>query len=101
MTRIPESDLKNIGLKAAQSVLGPGKIEAIEVVSGNDSSDEPAHFFSFLVGEARDPQRAFRVWSSLAQKIRDTLIERGDEAYPYIRIRYRSDTQGLERARPI
>jgi hypothetical protein len=99
MTRIPESDLKEIGLEAAQSILGPGKVEAVEVVSGHDSSDEPAHFFSFLIEEDRDPKQAIRVWSSLAQKIRDTLIERGDEAYPYIHILSRRDWEGRERAR--
>jgi hypothetical protein len=101
VTRVPENDLKVIALKAAQSVLGPGKVETVDVVSGNDSSDEPAYFISFMIDQDRDAERAVRLWNRLAEKIRDTLVERGDEAYPYVDIRYRSDAQGWERAPPL
>jgi hypothetical protein len=54
-----------------------------------------------MIDQDRDAERAVRLWNRLAEKIRDTLVERGDEAYPYVDIRYRSDAQGWERAPPL
>ena len=78
MTRLLESNLRDIGLEAAQSVVGTGKVEQVEVVTGHDSSDRPAYFFSFLIDHDRDRKRAALVRTRLAQNIRDRLIARGD-----------------------
>lgn len=101
MERISENGLKDIGLEAARSVLGADKVEKVEVVCGNDSSDEPAYYFSFLIDQARNLEQAGLVRTRLAQKIRDQLVRRGDDGYPYISILSRRDWERRERARAV
>jgi hypothetical protein len=67
MTCVSERDLNDIGLRAARSV-GAGAVEAVEVASGLDSTDEPAHFCAFLIDQERDPERAGLVFTGLARK---------------------------------
>jgi hypothetical protein len=98
MARLPESTLKTIGLRAAQSVVGDGKVDEVEIASGPDSSDRPAHFFSFLIEPGRDQQRAALVHTRLVQKIRDELVRLGDGRYPIVRILSRDDWEKRERA---
>lgn len=90
MTHVPDGNLEEIGREAARGV-GAGKVERVEVVTGPDSSDRPAYFFSFLIEPDRDRQRAALIRTRLAQKIRDELVTRGDDRYPFIRVLGRED----------
>jgi hypothetical protein len=83
---ISPEHLKDIGLDAAREVVGEGRAREIEVAVDLDSTNEPACFFSFLIEQDGDPMRAALQRTRLGQRIRDKLIDRGDERYPYIRV---------------
>ena len=84
-------DLEKLGREAAQQVAGKGAVEDVEVVAGEDLSERPVYYFSFLIDQARARQRAGLVLTRLVQKLRDELIARGDGHYPVIRILSRTD----------
>jgi len=85
------SDLEKLGLDAARQVAGADAVEQVEVVSGEDASDRPVYYFSFLIDEGRSRQRAGLVRTRLVQKLRDELITRGDGHFPVITILSRID----------
>ena len=91
MARVSEIHLKDIGLDAAREVVGDGMAEEVEVITGPDSANRPAYYFSFLIEQDRDRQRAALLRTRLAQKIRDKLVSRGDAHYPFIRVFGRAD----------
>lgn len=98
MARLSGSELEQIGLEAAKGVVGAGAVEEVEVVAGLDTSDEPAYFFSFLVDQGEHRQSSGLLWTRLGQKIRDALIEQGDDSYPYVRVLSRQDWESRGRA---
>jgi hypothetical protein len=83
--------LEKLGLDAAEHAAGKGSVERVEVVSGEDSSDRPVYYFSFLIDQDRARQRAGLVRTRLIQKLRDDLIALRDGHYPVIRILSRTD----------
>jgi hypothetical protein len=98
MAQLPEADLKNIGRNIAAQILPDRKIEQIEVIASQDSSDQPAYFFSFLFNDDRDRQIGALLRTRLAQQLRDALLARGDASYPFIRFLSRQDWEKRERA---
>lgn len=83
MAQLPIHRIEEIGLAAARAIAG-GKVRAIRVRPALDSADEPAYFLSFL-SETSQTGRP-EVLLDIAHKVRDELIENGDESYPYIRL---------------
>ena len=98
MTHLPDTELKKLGRKAAGHIMGRGKVKRVDVVSGADSTDQPAHYFSFLLDQDRDRQVAALLRTRLAQKLRDELLAHDAPGYPYIRIRSEQDWDKRERA---
>lgn len=101
MASLSEAHLKEIGLHAAQDLVGAERVEQVDVVAGADSSDEPAYFFSFLMHEGEDRQRAALIRTRLAQRIRDELIRRGDEVYPFVRVLRHEDWERHKLAQSV
>ena len=53
MIQIAETELVEIGRKAASQVAGLGTVDRVKVMTGQDSSERPAYFFSFLIDQDR------------------------------------------------
>lgn len=85
MTELLLASVENIGREAAHEVIGE-KVEDVEAAPGQDSSDGTAYFISFRFARDRDRAKAALLRTRLAQKIRDKLLEAGDEHYPIIRL---------------
>ncbi len=98
MAQLSETDLKVLGRKAARQIWGPRKVKRVDVVTGPDSTNDPAHYFSFLAEEDGDRQVAALLRIRLAQKLRDELMAHDDASYPYIRVLSEQDWDKRERA---
>lgn len=98
MAHLPDTELRRIGRKVAGHIMGPGKVKRVDVVTGQDSTDQPAHYFSFLLDQDRDRQVAALLRTRLAQKLRDELLAHDDPGYPFIRILSQQDWDKRERA---
>jgi hypothetical protein len=84
-------DLEQIGRAAAAAVAGAENVEAVEAREGEDWTDKPAYYFSFLIEQDRDDLRPGLLLGRVARKLRDELIARGDYHYPFVQILNRSD----------
>jgi hypothetical protein len=85
MSKFTPRELQDIGLQAARRFVGDG-VEAIDVREGVGSIDEPAYFITYRVRDD-DTWRAFsRLEDPIFMAIRDALLEREDEGYPFIRV---------------
>jgi hypothetical protein len=84
-------DLTALGRAAAEQVAGTGAVEQVEVARGEDSSERPVYYFSFLIDQHRARQRAGLIRTRLVQKLRDDLIQLDDGHLPVIRIFSRED----------
>jgi len=91
MARVSEKRLREIGETAARDVMGAGRALEVEVEAGVDHAGGPAYFFDFLIDQEPDRMAAALKRSRLGRKIRDVLLRKGDEAYPYIRVLGRED----------
>jgi hypothetical protein len=85
------SELEELGRAAAVTVAGDAAVEQVEVEAGEDSSDRPVYYFSFLIDRDRSQKRPGLLYTRLVQKLRDDLVARGDEHLPVIRIFSRED----------
>ncbi len=83
--------LKKLGRDAAEHIAGTDAVGDVDVASGEDSSDRPVYYFSFLIDQDRARQRVGLVRTRLVQKLRDDLIALGDGHYPVVRILDRTD----------
>jgi len=97
MVQVSEQNLKEIGETAAREIMG-ARAEQVEVKAGVDHTGEPAYFFAFLIEQEGDAVRAALKRSRLGRKIRDDLLNLGDEAYPFIRVLGRDDWRKRESA---
>lgn len=93
MSEAAAIDLPGLGREAAERVPGLGKVEKVLAEFGVDSAYEPAAYFTFLLEEGRDREQVGLTRARLIQRLRDTLLARGYEHYPYIRILDRADWQ--------
>ena len=91
MTDELAADLVKLGRDVAEHVAGVGAVEQVEVSSGEDSSDLPAYFFTFLIDQNRTDLRPGLLRIRLSIELRDALLARHDEHYPYIQILDRTD----------
>jgi hypothetical protein len=87
MTELSDAEVEQIGRDAAEDVAGAGAVLRVQVTPGLGSIDEPAYFFSFVIdpGLAR-PHPPGMLHLEIDGKIRDALIARGDETYPFLTI---------------
>lgn len=84
-------DLPELGREAAERVPGLGRGEKVSAEFGVDSAYEPAAYFTFLIEEGRDRGQVGAARTRLARRLRDELLARGYEHYPYIQILDRAD----------
>jgi hypothetical protein len=87
MVELSDAEVEQIGRDAAEEVAGAGAVLRVQVEPGLGSIDEPAYFFSFVID--RDlalPHPPGMLYLEIERKIRDTLIGRGDETYPFLKI---------------
>jgi len=91
MSGITGLELEKLGRAAAEHVAGDGAVERVEVTRGEDASERPVYYFSFLIDQGRARQRAGLVRTRLVQKLRDDLVARGDGHYPVIQILSKDD----------
>jgi hypothetical protein len=99
MDGFARSELEELGQAAAEDVAGPGAVERVEVTRGEDASERPVYYFSFLIDQDRARQRAGLVRTRLIQKLRDDLVARGDGHYPVIQILNKADWAARANAR--
>ena len=97
MSEIADMDLVEIGREAARLVPGLGTVERVKVTHRLDSTDRPAYYFSFLIERKGDRQQAAQAYVRLGQKLRDELLAREDDHYPYVTILNREDWETQER----
>jgi hypothetical protein len=90
-------DLEQIGRDAAAAVAGAENVEAVEAREGEDWTDKPAYYFSFLIEEDRDNLRPGLLQMRIARKLRDDLTGLGDYRYPFIQIMNRRDWEKRRR----
>ena len=87
MTELSDAELEQIGRNAAEEEAGSGAVLRVQVEYGLGSIGEPAYFFSFVID--RDlalPHPPGMLYLEIDGKIRDALIARGDETYPFMKI---------------
>jgi hypothetical protein len=95
MVELSDSDLLEIGRKAAAQVDDLGVVERVEVTMTFDSADQPAYFFRFLIEEGRDPNRTGLPRIRLVQKLREELDAHDDHHYPIVQVLNRAEWAGL------
>jgi hypothetical protein len=100
MNQLADTDLVEIGRNVAQHVAGAGTVERVKVSAGQDSTDRPAYFFSFLIDRYRDGERAGLIRIRLEQKLRDELMARDDGHHPIVQVLNRADWEQHEGAGP-
>lgn len=98
MADLPMKDIREISLDAVRSIAGSQADDA-EVDIGLDSSDEPAYYITLQLERGRQPLLTPAARIRIGQKIRDALIEAGDERYPFVRFLSRDDWDARTRAR--
>ena len=85
------SELLQLGREAVAQAPGAAAVEQIEVEAGPDSSNEPAYRFTFLVNRISDEVKPIELYLNVIQYIRNELLSRNDEHYPYIRMLNQND----------
>ena len=91
MNQMSTVDLPLLGREVAQRVAGVGEVEEVWVSLGQDSTDQPAVYFSFLIDQGQDRQQAGLIRTRLLRGLRDELLARGYEHYPFVQILDRAD----------
>lgn len=91
MSETAALDLPGLGREAAAQVPGLGKVEKVLAEFGVDSADEPAAHFSFLIDEGQDLGQVGIAYTRLIQRLRDELLARGYEHYPFVQVLSRAD----------
>jgi hypothetical protein len=86
MSQLDEKALVALGRETADKFVGPEGATAVEVYVGQDSVDQEAYFFSFLIDWNNKYQSLGELHIQLAQSLRDQLIARHDEHYPVVEI---------------
>jgi hypothetical protein len=85
MSPFSARELQDIALREARRVLGDD-VEAIDVREGVGSFDEPAYFITYRFRDNATRFAAFDRETTLFLAIRDALLERGDERFPFMRM---------------
>ncbi|MDO9713305.1 hypothetical protein [Paracraurococcus lichenis] len=98
MSESAEAELEAIGREAVRLVTGDDLAEHVRVLAGQDSSDRPALYFSFVIDRDNDRQRAGLLQTRLTQKLRDLLTDRRIGEYPIVKIVSRADWERREGA---
>ncbi len=98
MREIEEEELAALGREAAAQVPGLGTVDRVKVRYGQDSTDLPAYFFTFLIERDRDRQQGGLPRARLVQKLRDELIARDDDHYPIVTVLNQADWETVEGA---
>ncbi|MCJ2093418.1 MULTISPECIES: hypothetical protein [unclassified Methylobacterium] len=99
MADLPMAEIRAISLDAVHSVAGSQAGDA-EVDIRLDSSDEPAYFITLQLDRTQQPLLTPAARIRIGQRIRDALIEAGDERYPFVRFLSRDDWNARAGARP-
>jgi hypothetical protein len=84
MSQFDEKVLMDLGQKAADAVAGKGVAKPVAVAIGQDSTDQDAYYFSFLLDRTHSQPGEIRI--RLAQKLRDQLMASSDDHYPFVQI---------------
>jgi hypothetical protein len=98
MSDLRETDVLEIGREAALRLLGRDRVQQVTVAAYPDTTDDPAYHFMIIARQDPDPRNASRIRGELRMAIRDALLNRGDESYPYIRILSPEDWETVKRA---
>ena len=98
MREIAEDELATLGREAAAQVPGLGTVDRVKVKFGQDSTDQPAYFFTFLIDRDRDRRQGGLPRARLVQRLRDELIARDDNHYPIVTVLNQADRETLEGA---
>ena len=83
MTDTADEDLIAIGLEAVSQTPGLGVVDRVIVSERLDSLDRPAYYFDFRVYREPGHPPAGLARTRLSQRLRDALMARGDDHYPY------------------
>jgi antitoxin component of MazEF toxin-antitoxin module len=94
---LPEEDTREIALRAARRRLGD-IIKEVDALAGCDFDGDPAWHIAFLADPADRATRGLH-WIRIGQEIRDELVRRGDEAYPFVKLYASSEWHLRETAR--
>jgi hypothetical protein len=86
-----ESKLEALGRAAAEQVAGDEAVAEVEVERGEDGSERPVVYFSFLIEQDRTQQRAGLIRTRLVQKLRDDMVAGGYGELPVVRVLSRED----------
>ena len=100
MAHLQPAEIRAISLDAAMSVAGRPAADA-DVHVRLDSSNELAYFITLQFEPDHDPPLAPATRLRVGQRIRDALIEAGDERYPFVRFLSRDDWDARARARSV
>jgi len=98
MADLPMKDIRAISLDAVRRIAGSQAGDA-EVGIGLDSSDEPVYDITLQLDRDQQSVLSSADRIQIRQKIRDALIETGDERYPFVRFLSRDDWDARTRAR--
>jgi len=98
MADLPMKDIRAISLDAVRRIAGSQAGDA-EVGIGLDSSDEPVYDITLQLDRDQQSVLSSADRIQIRQKIRDALIEAGDERYPFVRFLSRDDWDARTRAR--
>ncbi len=86
MSDLRETDVLEIGREAALRLIGHDRVQQVTVAAYPDTTDNPAYHFMIIARQDPDPMKASLIRRDLGMTIRDALLNRGDESYPYLRI---------------
>jgi hypothetical protein len=84
---LSEKELLGLGRRAAMRIMGASAVKEVVVTMGQESVDQDAYFFSFLIDGDVGSQPLSELHIRLSQEIRDRLIARHDYTYPFVEFR--------------
>lgn len=83
--------IAELSRQAAEAVVGEGVIDQVEVRDSLTASDEPAYEVYYRIDMDRSPLGPGMTLIRLTQHLRDSLLERGDETRPIVRLLNEND----------
>ncbi len=100
MSEMLETDLKELGQRAADDVAGRGAVTDVAVESGADTSDRPVYHFWFRIDQNRSSQRIGLVFTRLIQRLSDELSKKNDNNIPVVHLLNAEDWKHRVDAKP-
>ena len=91
MREVFVEDLAGVGREVAEAVAGAEAVKAVEAKVGLDYEGDTVYRFAFLIEPKPDGLEGALLRGRVSMAVRDALMERNDDHYPFVRLISRAD----------